>query len=121
MKKSKSAACTIYHNPRCSKSRATLALLQEHGLTPTVVEYLKVPPTAHTIKVLLKRLGVEAVALMRTGEPIYGELFADKAPTAAQLIAAIAAHPELMERPVVVIGECAVLGRPPENVLQLLK
>ena len=121
MKNSKSAACTIYHNPRCSKSRATLALLQERGITPTVVEYLKEPPTAHTIKLLLKLLGVDAGALVRTGEPIYGELFADKAPTAAQVIAAMAAHPELMERPVVVVGTRAALGRPPENVLQLLK
>jgi arsenate reductase len=121
MKKSTAAACTIYHNPRCSKSRATLALLQEHGITPKVVEYLKTPPTANTIKVLVKQLGVDVGALVRTGEPLYDELFAGKAPTAAQLLAAMAAHPELIERPVVVVGKRAALGRPPENVLQLLK
>jgi arsenate reductase len=121
MKISKAAACIIFHNPRCSKSRATLALLEDQGIAPTVIEYLKTPLTASAIRSLLTKLNMEPWELARTGETTYQELFADKTPTSAKLIAAMAAHPELIERPIVVVGDQAALGRPPENVLRLLK
>jgi arsenate reductase len=121
VKRSKPAACTIYHNPRCSKSRATLSLLEDQGIAPTVIEYLKTPLNANAIRSLLNKLSMEPLELARKGEMIFQELFADKTPTSAQLIAAMAAHPELIERPIVVVGDRAALGRPPENVLRLLK
>jgi arsenate reductase len=121
VKNTTSAACTIYHNPRCSKSRATLSILEDHGIKPTVIEYLRTPLGVSAIQQLLRRLSMEPQALVRKSEETYRALFADKVPSPAQLIAAMAAHPELIERPIVVIGERAALGRPPENVLQLLK
>ncbi len=112
---------TIYHNPRCSKSRETLALLQERGETPTVVEYLTTPPDAATLDHLLHLLGLEPRELMRRQEAEYAELgLADPALTRAQLIAAMVGHPRLIERPIVVAGDKAAIGRPPENVLSLL-
>lgn len=111
----------IYHNPRCSKSRQTLALLQEHGIEPQQVLYLETPPSAATLKQLLGALNMTPRQLLRKGEEEYRTLgLADESLTDTQLIDAIAAHPRLMERPVVVKGERAVLGRPPENVLGLL-
>ena len=111
----------IYHNPRCSKSRQTLALLQEHGVEPEQVLYLENPPDAETLKRLLKALGISARALLRKGEEQYKTFgLSDKSLSEGQLIDAIAAYPRLMERPVVVKGDRAVLGRPPENVLSLL-
>jgi arsenate reductase len=93
--------------------------LEERGIAPTVIEYLRTPLSVSEIRSLLNKLNLEPKALARTGESIYRELFADKAPTGAQLIAAMAAHPELIERPIVVVGDRAALGRPPENVLRL--
>jgi arsenate reductase len=119
------AAFTLYHNPRCSKSRAALALLNERGIEPTVVEYLKTPPSAMELKGLLSKLKFKPAELVRKGEDVYKELFgdgsSDDAPTDAQLVAAMAKHPVLIERPIAVKGERAVIGRPPENVLTLLK
>ena len=111
---------TIYHNPRCSKSRNTLALLQENGIEPDVVLYLESAPTASDIHALLQKLGIAAAGLVRKGEAEYKEagLSADSSEDA--LVAAMAAHPKLIERPIVVRGDRAVLGRPPENVLDLL-
>lgn len=97
-----------------------MALLAEQGIEPTVIEYLKTPPSAAEIKVLLGKLKLAPGQLVRTGEETYREHFGDKSPTDAQLIAAMAKHPVLIERPIVVKGERAVLGRPPENVLQLI-
>ncbi len=112
---------TIYHNPRCSKSRQTLALLEENGVNPDVVLYLDTPPTAAQLKTLLGKLGIEARALLRKGEDAYkSEGLADNSLDNDALVAAMAAHPKLIERPIVVKGERAVLGRPPENVLELL-
>lgn len=112
---------TIYHNPRCTKSRETLALLQEKGVTPTVVEYLSTPPDAATLDRLLRLLGMEPRELMRRKEAEYAELGLDNpALTRDQLIAAMVAHPRLIERPIVVAGDKAAIGRPPENVLSLL-
>lgn len=112
----------IYHNPRCSKSRETLALLQEKGITPTVVEYLTTPPSIAEIEKLLKMLGfTDARQLMRTKEDIYKELkLADNSVTQAQLIQAMHDNPKLIERPIVVKGKKAKLGRPPEQVLKIL-
>lgn len=111
----------IYHNPRCSKSRQTLALLQEHGVEPEQVLYLENPPDAKTLKGLLKALGISARELLRKGEPEYKTFgLNDKSLSEGQLVDAIAAYPRLMERPIVVKGDRAVLGRPPENVLSLL-
>ncbi len=112
---------TIYHNPRCSKSRQTLALLEENGETPDIVLYLESPLTEASLQDLLAKLGLKPRELMRRGEDIYKEKgLADASLTDAQLIAAMVAHPILIERPVVVKGDRAVLGRPPENVLELL-
>ena len=111
----------IYHNPRCSKSRETLALLREHGVEPTVIEYLRSPPDTATLQDLLRQLGRPARDLLRRGEAAFGELdLAARLDDEAALIAALVAHPVLLERPVVVIGERAAIGRPPEAVLTLL-
>jgi arsenate reductase len=112
---------TIYHNPRCSKSRQTLALLEERGLKPRVVEYLKTPPSVTELKKILKMLGMPARDLMRRKEEIYRELGLDDAGLSeADLVAAMAAHPVLIERPIVLAGGKAALGRPPEAVLDIL-
>jgi arsenate reductase len=111
---------TIYHNPRCSKSRNTLALLQEKGVEPDVVLYLETPPSEAEIRSLLTRLGIEAAELVRRGEEEYRQAGLGKDSTAEDYIAAMAAFPRLLERPIVVSGSRAVLGRPPENVLELL-
>jgi len=111
---------TIYHNPRCSKSRATLALLEANGVTPQIVLYLETPPDAAQIRALLKKLGLNAAQLVRRGEDDFKACGLGSDSSEAQLIAAMAAHPRLIERPIVVKGKKAVLGRPPENVLALL-
>src|SRR5215470_2273132 len=111
---------TIYHNPRCTKSRATLALLQEHGIQPKVIEYLQTPPTAAELKAIIGKLGIAAEELVRKGEDVYKTNYAGKKLTAAQWIAAMVSHPILIERPIVVSGNRAVIGRPPENVKPLL-
>ena len=114
-------AVTIYHNPRCSKSRQTLALLRERGIEPEIVEYLKTPPDAGTLRTLLARLGLDARGLMRRREKAYRENgLDDPALDEDALIAAMAANPVLIERPIVVSGDRAALGRPPENALAIL-
>lgn len=112
---------TIYHNPKCSKSRATLALLKEHGVEPKVVEYLKTPPTKTELKGIIDKLGIEPEQLVRKGEEIYKTKYAGRKLTASQWIDAMIENPILIERPIVVSGSRAVLGRPPENVEKLLK
>jgi len=111
---------TVWHNPRCSKSRATLALLDEHGVTPNVVFYLETPPTADEIKQVLKRSGKTAIELVRMGENVFSDLNLSKASTEESLIEAMASNPILIERPVVISKDRAVLGRPPENALNLI-
>lgn len=115
-------ASTLYHNPRCSKSRAALALLQAHGIAPQIVAYLEHPPSPGEIAVLLRQLGLtDARSLMRQGEAEYQELdLANPALSQEALIAALAANPRLIERPVFVHGERAIIGRPPEKVLDIL-
>ncbi len=112
---------TIYHNPRCSKSRNTLALLQENGIEPEVVLYLETPPDAAEIRGLLRKLGMRAADLVRRGEEAYRACGLGRDSGDDEIVAAMAAHPKLIERPIVVRGKRAVLGRPPENVLDLLK
>jgi len=111
---------TIYHNPRCSKSRNTLALLQEKGVEPDIVLYLETPLSAPEIRDLLAKLDIDAADLVRRGEAQYQLAGLGKGSSAEDYIAALAAYPRLLERPVVVCGSKAVLGRPPENVLDLL-
>ena len=114
-------AVTIYHNPRCSKSRATLKLLQERGIAPEIVEYLKTPPDAATLDGLLTGLGMEPRDLMRKKEAPYRENgLGDEGLSREALIAAMVADPILIERPIVVSGGRAALGRPPEAVLDIL-
>lgn len=111
----------LFHNPRCSKSREALALLREGGVEPDVVDYLKTPPTAAQLEGLLSQLGLEPRQLMRRGEAVYKELgLDDPGLSRAALIKAMADNPILIERPIAVRGERAVLGRPPEKVLELL-
>lgn len=111
---------TIYHNPRCSKSRETLQLLLAQGVEPEVIEYLKVPPSKGQLKQLLKMLGLQPRELMRRKEPEYEALGLDD-PTLSreQLLDAMVAYPVLIERPIVVNGDRAALGRPPEQVLEI--
>ena len=111
---------TIYHNPRCSKSRTTLALLEEKGVQPEVVLYLETEPGEGEIRQLLDKLGITAAQLVRRGEEAYKSAGLGKDSSEAELIAAMAQHPKLIERPIVVSGDRAVLGRPPENVLDLI-
>lgn len=113
---------TIYHNPRCSKSRETLALIKEQGIEPTIIQYLETPPDAATLKTLLKELGfTSARQLMRHKEDLYKKLnLADESLTEDQLIDAMINNPKLIERPIVVKGKKARIGRPPEQVLEIL-
>ncbi|SEJ04966.1 MULTISPECIES: arsenate reductase (glutaredoxin) [unclassified Pseudomonas] len=112
---------TLYHNPRCSKSRGALELLEARGLAPTIIRYLETPPDAAQLRELLGKLGIGARALLRTGEDEYKALnLADASLSDEQLIAAMAAHPKLIERPVLVAGDKAVIGRPPEKILEIL-
>ncbi len=112
---------TIFHNPRCSKSRQTLALLEENGVTPTIVKYLDDTPDAATLAALIKKLGLsKAHDLVRNKEGAYAIAGLSKDSSDKDVIAAMVAHPKLIERPIVVRGDKAVLGRPPENVLALL-
>ncbi len=110
----------IYHNPRCSKSRQTLALLESEGITPTVIEYLKTPLDAKAIQQLLSQLGLSPRELLRKGEAIYKELGLKEASLSDEaLIEAMVNHPKLIERPIVVHNNKAAIGRPPEAVLAL--
>ena len=112
---------TLYHNPRCSKSRGALELLEARGLAPTVVRYLETPLDAAQLKRLLGKLGISARQLLRTGEDEYKTLnLADQSLSQDDLIDAIVAHPKLMERPILEAGDKAVIGRPPEKILEIL-
>ncbi|HPE79608.1 MAG: arsenate reductase (glutaredoxin) [Chromatiaceae bacterium] len=112
---------SIYHNPRCSKSRQTLQLLEQQQLTPQVIQYLDTPPDAATLSRLLDMLGLTPRELMRKGEPEYKASGADDPSLSReQLIALMVRFPKLIERPIVVSGDKAVIGRPPERVLEIL-
>lgn len=112
---------TLYHNPRCSKSRSALELLEGRGLTPTIIRYLETPPTAAELQDVLNKLGIAPRQLLRTGEDEYKQLdLADSDLSDEQLIEAMVAHPRLIERPILVAGVRATVGRPPEKVLEIL-
>jgi len=110
----------IYHNPRCRKSRETLALVESRGIDPEIILYLEEIPTKKEIKAILKMLGIKAEALIRRGEKIYKEEYKGKTLNESQWIQAMVDHPKLIERPIVIKGEKAIIGRPPENVNDLL-
>jgi arsenate reductase len=111
----------IYHNPRCSKSRQTMQLLEENGVEPEVVEYLKTPPDHQTLENILQMLDMEPRQLMRRKEAEYKENGLDNPElTRAQLIDAMIAHPKLIERPIVINNGKATIGRPPESVLEII-
>ncbi|VXC83825.1 arsenate reductase (glutaredoxin) [Pseudomonas sp. 9Ag] len=111
----------LYHNPRCSKSRNALELLEQRGLTPSVIRYLETPPSADELRQILARLGISPRQLLRSGEEEYKTLnLTDPTLTDEQIIDAMVAHPKLIERPILVVGDAAVIGRPPEKVLEIL-
>ena len=114
------AVITYWHNPRCSKSRQGLALLEEHGATPELRHYLDDAPSEQELRDLLARLGLAPIAIMRTGEARFRELGLTKQSDDAVLIAAMAANPILIERPIGIAGARAAIGRPPELLLGLL-
>lgn len=115
------SAVTIYHNPRCSKSRQTLALLEAQGVNATIIEYLDNPPNKQELKRILKLLGCSPREIIRNNEQAYKDLaLNDKDLSDEQLITAMIEHPKLIQRPIVVHGERAALGRPPENVLEII-
>ncbi|GAV20453.1 arsenate reductase [Mariprofundus micogutta] len=110
----------IYHNPRCSKSRQTLALLQEQGINPVIIEYLQTPPAEAELDALLTKLGKEPAELMRKGEAEFKEHFKGRDLSRSEAIALMVTYPKVIERPIVVNGDQAAVGRPPESVLDIL-
>ncbi|HET8940163.1 MAG TPA: arsenate reductase (glutaredoxin) [Polyangiales bacterium] len=115
-----SSKVRMYHNPRCTKSRETLALLRENGVEPEIVEYLKAPPSAAEVVELIGKLKLDPHALLRTKEEPYKRLKLSPKSSKAEIATAIATDPVLLERPIVVVGKRAAIGRPPENVLSIL-
>ncbi|MEA2048496.1 MAG: arsenate reductase (glutaredoxin) [Campylobacterota bacterium] len=112
---------TIWHNPRCGKSRDALALLEEEGIKPEVVKYLNTPPTKEELLEVLKMLGISARALMRTKEAVYKELNLKEESDEDKLIEVMVENPKLIERPIVMREGKAVIGRPIENIMALIK
>lgn len=114
------ATITLYHNPRCSKSRQALKLLEDHGATVRVVHYLDTPPSPAELASLVDKLGLEPEQLVRRNEELFRESFQGRALSDQEWLEALSKNPKLIERPIAVAGRRAVLGRPPENVLELL-
>lgn len=112
---------TIYHNPACSKSRETLALIKASGHEPRVVEYLKTPPSEAELAAVLRKLGMRPLQLVRRNEQIFKDKYAGRNLGDKEWIKAMIEHPILMQRPIVVRGDAAAIGRPPEDVKPLLK
>lgn len=110
----------IYHNPRCSKSRQTLELIQQAGQKVEIIDYLNQPPSEEELITIIKLLGINAEDLVRKNEDMYKEKFKDKKITQQEWVKILMAHPKLIERPIVIDGNKAVIGRPPEKVLELL-
>jgi len=112
---------TLYHNPRCSKSRQTLQLLRDRGVDLNIIDYQKTPPSVDELKSILKKLGQSAAGFVRKGEAAFSKHnLGHKSKTDEDIIAAMIASPKLIERPIVVAGPKAVIGRPPEKVLEIL-
>jgi len=114
-------AVVIYHNPRCSKSRSACELIAARGFNAEVIDYLKTPPSQDELRGLLKKLGMKPEELVRRGEAVFKENYAGRTLSDEQWLVALVAHPILIERPIVVCGARAVIGRPPEKVLELLE
>ena len=114
------APIRIYHNPRCSKSRSACALIAENGIAAEVVEYLQTPPSKEELRALLKKLGMKPGELVRQGEVEFKAHYAGRVLTDEEWLDAMVTHPILIERPIVVCGDKAVVARPPERVLELL-
>lgn len=110
----------IFHNPRCSKSRQALSLLHEKGANPEIVLYLETPPSEEELKEILSKLNVRPEELVRKGETLYKENFKDQKFTDDEWIKILSENPKLIERPIMINGDKAVIGRPPENVLEIL-
>ncbi len=115
-----SQTITLFHNPRCSKSRGALELLTARGANVEVVEYLKTPPSRATLATLVAKLGIDADELVRRGEDVFKAEYAGRTLSHDEALDAMAKHPILIERPIAVAGDRAVVGRPPERVLALL-
>ena len=115
------APLTIYHNPACTKSRETLALIRERGHEPQIVEYLKTPPSEAELTAIVRKLGIKPLELVRTGEQVFKDKYKGKTLSDKEWIKAMVANPILIQRPIVVRGEAAAIGRPPEDVKPLLK
>ncbi len=111
---------TIYHNPRCSKSRQALTLLEEHGITPEVVLYLETPPSVATLTDILAKLGKKPEELMRKGEQEYKDHFKNKELSEDEQISLMVQYAKVIERPIVVTKDAAKVGRPPESVLEII-
>jgi arsenate reductase (glutaredoxin) len=120
VRKMKSEKITIYHNPRCSKSRDSVCILEEYEANAEVVHYLETPPTQKLLKELLKKLGMKAEEIVRKSEPLYIQKFAGKKISSAEWIRILSKNPVLIERPIIVKGNKAFLGRPPERIKELL-
>lgn len=110
----------IYHNPRCSKSRETLNLLKERGLEPTVIEYLKTPPSISELHIIIHQLGIKPVQLVRKSEALYKDRYANKTFTDEEWLQILVQNPILIERPIFINNGKAVMGRPPQNVFGIL-
>ncbi|MGH8237458.1 MAG: arsenate reductase (glutaredoxin) [Steroidobacteraceae bacterium] len=114
------APLTIFHNPACSKSRETLALIRERGHEPHIVEYLKTPPSEAELSAIVRKLGIKPLELVRRNEQVFKDKYAGKTLSDQQWIEAMVADPILIQRPIVVRGERCAIGRPPEDVERLL-
>jgi arsenate reductase len=112
---------TIWFNPACSKCRETLELLRDHGIEPTLRKYLEEPPTIHELQALLRATGGSALALVRQSDPRFAELGLSDGSSEQSVLAALAAHPALLQRPIVTEGDRAIVARPPEKALELLR
>lgn len=112
---------TIYHNPACSKSRETLALIRERGHQPHIVEYLKTPPSETELSAIVRKLGIKPLDLVRRNEQVFKDKYAGKTLSDKEWIKAMVADPILIQRPIVVRGDAAAIGRPPEDVERLLR
>jgi arsenate reductase len=115
------APLTIYHNPACTKSRETLALIRERGHEPQIVEYLKTPPSEAELTAIVRKLGIKPLELVRTGEQVFKDNYKGKTLSDKEWIKAMVANPILIQRPIVVRGEAAPIGRPPQDVERLLR